>query len=131
MPQTMTKTTTWFEIPAHDFKRAVSFYETLYDATFDKTTMGGNPYALFPGSQDGSSGGAITEWPGFEPAKPGTGLVLYLYAGDKIDEMLSRVEKAGGRLSTPKTLINDKYGYYSTIIDSEGNRIALHQPGTP
>ncbi|MEX0929131.1 MAG: VOC family protein [Balneolales bacterium] len=128
MAQTMTKTTTWFEIPAKDFKRAVSFYETLYDTTFEKTTMGGNPYALFPGSGEGP-GGAVTEWPGFEPAEPGTGLVLYLFAGDKIDEMIGRVEKAGGRISTPKTFINDKYGHYSTIVDTEGNRIALHQPG--
>ena len=90
--------------------------------------MGGNPYALFPGSENGV-GGALTEWPGFEPAQPGTGLIPYLYAGDKIDEMISRVEKAGGKISTPKTFINEQYGHYSTIIDSEGNRIALHQPG--
>ncbi|MEX0687010.1 MAG: VOC family protein [Balneolales bacterium] len=125
----MTKTATWFEIPAKDFNRALSFYETLYDTEFEKTTMGGNPYALFPGSHEGT-GGAITEWPGFEPSPPGTGLVLYLYAGDKLDAMIDRVEKAGGKISTPKTFINEKYGYYSTIIDTEGNRIALHAPGS-
>ena len=36
------------------------------------------------------------------------------------------VEKAGGNILQGKTLIAEDYGYMAIILDSEGNRIALH-----
>lgn len=123
----MPNTITWFEIPAVDFERAVKFYETLYNKKLERTEMGGNPYAFLPNAGDGV-GGAITKWPDFKPALNETGILIYLYAGNEIDEMIKRAEQAGGKISTPKALINEQYGYYSTIIDSEGNKIALHDP---
>jgi predicted enzyme related to lactoylglutathione lyase len=123
----MKKTITWFELPAANFERAVKFYEAIFDTAFERTEMGGNKYALFPRSQEGV-GGALTEWPDFKPAEKETGVLIYLYAGDKLEEMTERVTEAGGKISTPKAFINEEYGYYSTIIDTEGNKVALHQP---
>jgi uncharacterized protein len=45
-----------------------------------------------------------------------------------LDEILEKVQKIGGRISTPKAFIGEEWGYYATIIDTEGNKIALHQP---
>ncbi len=55
------------------------------------------------------------------------GVLIYLttQTGDLNDE-LKRVEKAGGTVIQPKTLIAEDYGYMALFIDTEGNRIALH-----
>jgi uncharacterized protein len=36
------------------------------------------------------------------------------------------VEPAGGQVIQPKTLITEDIGYMALLIDSEGNRVALH-----
>jgi predicted enzyme related to lactoylglutathione lyase len=36
------------------------------------------------------------------------------------------VGPAGGRIIVPKTLISAEAGYYAFLVDTEGNRIALH-----
>jgi len=36
------------------------------------------------------------------------------------------VEKAGGRVLQPKTLINEDVGYMGLFLDTEGNRMAVH-----
>ena len=122
----MSKTITWFEIPAMDFERAVAFYENVLGGKIEVTEMGGNPYGFLPNYQEGV-GGAITKWPDFRPAQNNTGVLVYFYA-ENLDEMLGRVERAGGKISTPKAFINEEIGHYATIVDSEGNKIALHQP---
>jgi hypothetical protein len=39
---------------------------------------------------------------------------------------LDQVESAGGSIVTPRTAIPPNLGYFGVIVDSEGNRIALH-----
>jgi hypothetical protein len=56
-----------------------------------------------------------------------TGTLVYLNAGNDLDGVLSRVEFSGGRVIMPKTLINDSAGSFALFIDSEGNRVALHE----
>jgi predicted enzyme related to lactoylglutathione lyase len=46
-------------------------------------------------------------------------------SGDAANE-LARVEGAGGKLLQPKTLISEDVGYYGLLLDTEGNRIAVH-----
>ncbi len=73
--------------------------------------------------------GTIVHHP--EYYKPSTdGVLVYLtaHSGDLTNE-LSRVEAAGGKVLQPKTKISDEYGFMALIIDSEGNRIALHSRG--
>ena len=40
--------------------------------------------------------------------------------------VLDRIEKAGGKVTIPKTLIDKQIGYMAFFIDTEGNKIALH-----
>jgi predicted enzyme related to lactoylglutathione lyase len=47
------------------------------------------------------------------------------HSGDLKNE-LSRVEVAGGKVLQKKTPIGDEYGYMALLIDTEGNRTALH-----
>lgn len=112
----------WFEIPALNFDRAVTFYNHIYDIEMDKNEMHNYMMAFFPANK--GVGGAIVMGEGSYPSDSGP--LIYLNGGDDLDTILSRIEDAGGRILMPKTLIDDDSGYFALFIDSEGNRLALH-----
>ena len=113
----------WFEIPVSDFERAKTFYEYILEAALDNMEMPGNLMAFFPAQDQGVSG-AIVYGEGYSPSDKGT--LVYLNGGDDLNDVLSRVEKAGGKVIVPKKLINEQYGYFGIFHDTEGNKIALH-----
>lgn len=112
----------WFEIPAYNFERAVSFYSQIYAIEMDSTEINGYFMAFFPAKN--GIGGAVVAGEGCTPNT--TGPLLYLNGGKDLDIVLSRVEPAGGRVIMGKTLINDAVGYFALFMDTEGNRLALH-----
>ena len=113
----------WFEIPVSDFDRARRFYETIFDITMTISEMQGYKMAFFPSFQ-GKISGAICFGEGYIPS--GAGSLLYLNANPDVNLVLDRATAAGGRIIVPKTLISADMGYYAFIVDTEGNRIALH-----
>lgn len=119
--QTATSTITWFEIPASDFGRAVRFYETLFAAPLVHHADWPN-LAIFPYERPGVSG-CIAFGEGHRPCADGT--VVYLNCEGRIDEILGRLEVAGGKVVEPKNHI-PTIGWVAQIRDSEGNRIGLH-----
>ena len=60
---------------------------------------------------------------GHRPCADGT--VIYLNCDGRIDQVLARVEKAGGSIVEPKNHIPN-VGWVAQIYDSEGNRVGLH-----
>jgi uncharacterized protein len=114
----------WFEIATADFDRAVKFYETVFDCTLHQMIMGDLKMAGFP-IEPGGSGGALVQQPEFY--KPSAdGALIYLNGNPDLQLVLNRVEAAGGIIISPKKLIAPHIGYMALILDSEGNRIALH-----
>ena len=61
---------------------------------------------------------------GYVPSAEGA--MIYLNGNPNLDDPLSRVEAAGGQVIQPKTQITEDIGYMAIVLDSEGNRIALH-----
>ena len=118
---TPASTLTWFEIPATDFGRAVRFYETLFATPLVHTSDFPN-MAVFPYERPGVSG-CVAYGDGHRPCADGT--VVYLNCEGRIDQILSRLEAAGGRIVESKNLIPN-IGWVAQIRDSEGNRIGLH-----
>lgn len=116
----------WFEIPAFNIQRASAFYNAIYNMEMEVNVNGDYAMAFFPAA--GGIGGAVVSGPGCIPAD--TGALIYLNAGDDLDNVLGRVELAGGRVIMPRTLISEQAGSFALFIDSEGNRIALHE-GSP
>lgn len=115
----------WFDIPAVDFERAVTFYEAIFGLTLRRAASGDTMNGIFPADRAaGGVTGAVCKGPGYAPSAEGT--IVYLNANGQLDAILSRVEAAGGRILRPKTHIGDP-GYMAWIIDSEGNRVGLHQ----
>ncbi|MFT5142487.1 MAG: putative enzyme related to lactoylglutathione lyase [Rhodothermales bacterium] len=113
---------TWFEIPALDIYRAAGFYNDIYGMTMDITHTSEFVMALFPAKA--GIGGAVVVGPGCVPSTVGP--LIYLNGGPDLNEVLSRVEAAGGRVVMPKTLISERAGHFALFIDTEGNRLALH-----
>ncbi|HBQ61116.1 MAG TPA: bleomycin resistance protein [Balneolaceae bacterium] len=116
----------WFEIPAVDIKRAQKFYEQIFDFEMQPIEVGdGLEMAMFPGEPEGVSGTIIKSEDSYKPSET-HGPLLYLNANPDLQHVLNRVEKSGGRILISKRLINEENGYMAVIVDSEGNRIALH-----
>jgi predicted enzyme related to lactoylglutathione lyase len=113
----------WFEIPATDLNRAVTFYEKLFDVSLKRTTMDSAELAVFP-YPEGSIGGCVLAAPGLAPSTNGT--IPYLNADPGLDSVLGRVEAAGGKVALPRTALPGEMGVYAHIIDTEGNRVGLH-----
>ncbi|MCC6542643.1 MAG: VOC family protein [Flavobacteriales bacterium] len=116
----------WFEIPAYDLHRAAAFYNTIYNMQMEVVRNGEFIMAYFPVGK--GIGGALIQGPGCYPND--SGVLLYLNAGNDMDSILSRIEGAGGRVIMHRTLIGAEAGHFALFIDSEGNRLALHEGPT-
>jgi len=114
--------TTWFEIPALDIARAKKFYETIFQMEIQLLDLGGLKMGVFPHS---GVGAALCQHEAYQPSET-HGTLVYLDANPDLDEVLGRVEAAGGKIIRSKTQISPEYGYMAIFIDSEGNRLALH-----
>lgn len=114
----------WFEIPVSDFDRAQKFYETILDSKIQKDKFGDYFMGFLPVPNKGDVTGAIVFGEGYVPSDKG--VLLYLNGNDDLSIILSRVEKAGGKVIIPKTLIKEDVGYFATFSDTEGNKIGLH-----
>jgi predicted enzyme related to lactoylglutathione lyase len=78
-------------------------------------------YAFFPGEEKGGCGALVK----LEEVKPGNGGTIVYFASEEINDELSRVEAAGGKIIRPKLEINE-YGFMAFIEDTEGNLIGLY-----
>ncbi|THD67483.1 VOC family protein [Robertkochia marina] len=115
---------TWFEIPTADIERAKAFYEEVLQITIGLHDINGLKMAWFPeASEKGVASGSLIQQESYIPSKEG--VLVYLSCSD-INAVLDRVEKAGGSVYQPRTMISEEYGFMGVFIDSEGNRIALH-----
>lgn len=116
----------WFEIPATDIDRAKKFYESIFSFEMHELDIGdGLRMALFP-AESGSVGGTIIQNEDWYKPSDTKGPLLYLNANPDLQIVLDRVEEAGGTVTIAKRLITEENGYMAVIIDSEGNRVALH-----
>jgi len=116
----------WFEIPVTDMQRAIKFYETVLNIKLTHQNFGGLEMAWFPHGKGYGAGGALVFDKSFyTPSEQGTLVYLTAHSGDLQNE-LARAEKAGVKVVQQKKQISPEHGYMALIIDSEGNRIALH-----
>ncbi len=123
-----TNVLTWFEIPVSDIDRAKTFYETILDIEMVKRTDGTDEAVFFPfdpnvvQATSGRVTGVLSKSERNSPSSNGT--VVYINAYPEIQKVLDKVEKAGGKILSPKIHINA--GFIAIILDTEGNKIGLH-----
>lgn len=111
----------WFELFVTDMSRAVKFYEETLGVKLELKEFLGEKNALF-GS--GNGGGALVERKGRGPSAQG--VVVYFNCDGKLDQVISRVEKAGGKILSGKESIGPM-GFVAMIEDPEGNQVGLHE----
>lgn len=111
----------WFDIPVTDMARAKGFYETVFQTTLQ--SMEAPEGEIFAFIYDDQPMGALSVSEENQPTQ--NGQLMYFDAQDDIDGMLSRVTAAGGTIVLPKTAIGP-YGFIAQLIDTEGNKLALH-----
>jgi predicted enzyme related to lactoylglutathione lyase len=117
----------WFEIPAIDLNRAQTFYETIFNIQMIPLDTQNFQMRMFPiEDMMNGIGGAISKAEGFYQPSATDGTLVYLNANPDVQNVLDKIEAAGGKIIVPKTQISPEYGYMAVFVDTEGNRIALH-----
>lgn len=117
----------WFEIPSTDINRAQKFYETIFDIQMIPMDMPNLQMRMFPIENPMTGiGGAISYAGDFYKPSAEAGPLVYLNANPDVQNILHKIEAAGGKILVPKTEISPDYGHMAVFLDTEGNRIALH-----
>lgn len=117
----------WFEIPAADIDRAQKFYEAVFEIKMVAMDFQEMKMRMFPLDDPMKGvGGALVDSGGFHKPSATDGPLIYLNGNPDVQQFLNRVEPAGGKVIVPKTTISPEYGDMGVFIDTEGNRIALH-----
>jgi predicted enzyme related to lactoylglutathione lyase len=112
----------WVDIPVLDLDRAISFYSAVLGGAVTKQDYPGMSIGLLPGYESDVSGCLFTK----DDERPSAvGPLLYLNAQGRLDDAVAAVEPNGGKVIQPKHQIGP-HGFRAVILDSEGNRVALH-----
>jgi uncharacterized protein len=113
----------WFDIPVRDLDRALRFYSAVLGTRLKKEQAGpGVAIAVLPHAE-GSIGGSLVQTMDSKPSESGP--LLYLNTNGRLDEALNAVESHGGRVLSARHSI-EPFGFRAIVLDSEGNRVALH-----
>jgi predicted enzyme related to lactoylglutathione lyase/uncharacterized protein YndB with AHSA1/START domain len=116
----------WCDIPVKDLDRAIRFYSAVLGSPMKKEQHEGMSFAVLPhGNEHGVSGCLTTGCDGHNSEPSQHGPLLYFNCQGRLDEAVAAVVPNGGKVLQPKHPIGP-YGFRSAVLDSEGNRIALH-----
>ncbi len=123
----MNNAISWFEIPATDLQRAQTFYESIFGIQLIPMDMENIKMRMFPlDDMMTQVGGALVDSDGFHKPSLTEGPLIYLNGNPDVQQVLDKVESAGGKVMVPKTQISPEYGFMAVFVDTEGNRIGLH-----
>ena len=111
----------WFDIPVADLDRAISFYERVLAIEVDKQSFDGFEFATLAHAE--GNGGCLV--PNAAGVSDSQGPLIYLNVDGRIEEAVALVEDQGGSVTQDIHQIGP-YGQRALILDSEGNRLALH-----
>jgi uncharacterized protein len=111
----------WVDVPVKDLNRAMGFYKAVLANDVSKVEVPGMEFAVLD-HQDGNGGCLV---PGGEQISSTGGVLVYFNANGRIRAAAAEVEKNGGKILEPVHSIGP-HGFRAILLDSEGNRVALH-----
>jgi predicted enzyme related to lactoylglutathione lyase len=112
----------WCDIPVLDLDRAVKFYSAVLGQEVKRHEFPGMTIGVLP-HNDGEVGASLSQSAEEKPSEHGT--MIYLNANGRLDDAIAAVVANGGKVIKPKHAIGP-FGFRAVIVDSEGNRVALH-----
>jgi predicted enzyme related to lactoylglutathione lyase len=115
----------WVDIPVIDLDRAIQFYSAVIGQAVEKEGGPGFSFGLLPHS--GGDVGGCLYLPGADNAPSQVGPRIYLNAEGRLNQAVEAVTVHGGQVLQPIHEIGP-HGFCAVVLDSEGNRIALHAP---
>lgn len=121
----VTNLAVWFDLPVEDLDRAMHFYSAVLGSPVRKQQFSGMSFAVLPHEETGVSGCLTPKSPGNDNKPSDHGPLIYLNCHGRLDEAIAAVAPNGGKVLQPRHPIGP-YGYRAIVLDSEGNRIALH-----
>jgi len=117
----------WTDIPVTNLDRAIKFYSAILGKEVRKMSETGFEYGLLPHEEQNASGclcvGGDSEGNKNEPSE--TGPLIYLSVEGRLNEAVKAARVNGGKVLQERQQIGP-HGVRAIIIDSEGNRLALH-----
>jgi predicted enzyme related to lactoylglutathione lyase len=120
----MAHSVVWVDIPVVDLNRAIRFYSAVLGNTVQKQEFDGMALGLLPGFDgENSVSGCLFSRAEEKPAA--SGILIYLNADGRLDDAIAAVAPNGGKVIQPRHQIGP-HGFRAVVLDSEGNRIALH-----
>ena len=122
-----TDTLCWTDIPVTNLDRAIKFYSAVLGNEVKKLAEGGTEYGLLPHGEQNASGCLCvrSDSGGVNNTPSANGPLIYLLVEGRLDEAVEAARANGGKILRARQQIGE-HGFRAVIIDSEGNRIALH-----
>ena len=111
----------WFDIPVADLDRARRFYAAVLAVAVQQAQFDGFSFCVLAHEQ--GNGGCLLTRPAEISASQG--ILLYLNVDGRIRDAVRQVEVGGGKLLEAVQAIGP-HGWRAIVLDSEGNRVALH-----
>lgn len=111
----------WFDIPVADLDRAAAFYRGVLGIAVDKAQFDEFTFCVL--QHENGNGGCLILKPG--EVASNAGILVYMNVDGRMREAVGRVGALGGKVLEPMHAIGP-HGFRAVVLDSEGNRIALH-----
>jgi uncharacterized protein len=108
----------YLEIPANTAEASAQFYSSIFG--WKVRTRGDGELAF------DDPGGVSGTWVKESDRTPDEQTLIYIMV-DAIDETLSTIQAAGGRLITPRTEIGPGMGAFAAFADPVGNEFGLYE----
>lgn len=122
----MANTICWFDLAVANLERAKTFYSKVLDKELEICTHGEFTMVVFPhseGEECHDVAGCLYEKPDFVANT--SDLLIYFDVNKRIHEAVAAATNNGGKVVSPVEPIGP-WGFRAIILDSEGNKIALH-----
>ena len=111
----------WFDLPVADLERASRFYAAVLGIEVSPAKAGNFTFGVLEHGPDGNGGCLIPNAKDVSAA----GILVYMNVEGRIRDAIAQTPKHGGRVLKAIESIGP-HGFRAIVLDSEGNRIALH-----
>jgi predicted enzyme related to lactoylglutathione lyase len=113
----------WCDIPVLNLDRSIRFYSAVLGSDVKRQEYPGMAIGLLPSQGEDDVSGCLNEATDNKPSSEGP--LIYLNVEGRLDDAVAAVTPNGGKVLQPRHAIGP-YGFRAVILDSEGNRVALH-----